>query len=168
MLVRIQGSRRGAPCGTAATVASGMVYSSVTLSERVTTKQGEHHNQLTHRHAGSTALLETTDPRAVFSSEALALRLATHRDENPLGEISHTFRLGSTSRNSDSAVLGWDLAALVSKSSPGDSNVQPDLRISVLGVYVAFATMGFCLFVCFVFVLFLVWLSVLEYERVSA
>ena len=49
----------------------------------------------------------------------------------------------STSRNSDLIGLGWELASLVLKSFLGHSDVQPDLRISVLGVYVTFATVIF-------------------------
>lgn len=60
------------PAGTAATVASGMVYSSVIVRERVDwlseTKQGKHQDQLTHRYAGTMAKTWT------WASDIKALR----------------------------------------------------------------------------------------------
>lgn len=72
-IVCIQESRRAAPCGTVATVASGMVYSSVIVRERADwfseTEQGKRQDQLTHRYAGTMTKTWTwtSDSRALRS-----------------------------------------------------------------------------------------------------
>ena len=75
-IVCFQESRRAAPCGTAATVASGMVDLSVIVRERADwfseTEQGKRQDQLTHSYAGTVTEAWTSDIRALGSSPASA------------------------------------------------------------------------------------------------